>query len=149
MVIGIWGCIPQINDLLSAFINIKKIQSNDTDLTKKIKENELQLKKEELKSQQITNDLLLLDKERKQDEIQTQKLENELLKLEIEKLHKELNSLMDTPEDGKAIGDMLQNNIVVLPTQIQERIVNISYSTHTEQPLPYNLRENSIQNNKV
>ncbi len=149
LVIGIWGCIPQINDLLSAFINIKKIQSNDTDLTKKIKENELQLKKEELKSQQITNDLLLLDKERKQDEIQTQKLENELLKLEIEKLHKELNSLMDTPEDGKAIGDMLQNNIVVLPTQIQERIVNISYSTHTEQPLPYNLRENSIQNNKI
>lgn len=147
LIIGIWGCIPQINALLSAFINIKKLKSDDSELTRKIKESELQLKREELKAQQISTDLLLLEKEKKENEIQTQKLENELLKLEIEKKRKELNELMDTHEDREKIIDLRQDNIILLPTQVQERIVNISYSIYTEKFIPFSLRENSIQNN--
>lgn len=145
LIIGIWGYIPQINALLSTFINIKKIQSGDSKLTKAIKECELQLKREELRCQQITSDLLLLEKEKKENEIQAQKLENELLELEIEKVYKEINDLMFNNENGHTLLDSLQNDIVAIPTQIKERIVNISYSIYTEQALPFNLRENTIQ----
>lgn len=147
LITGIWGYIPQINALLSAFINIKKLQSGDSELSKKIKESELQLKREELKAQQISTDLLLLEKEKKKDEIQTQRLKNELLELEIEKKRKELNELMNTYEDSETLIDLQQNNIKLFSTQVQERITNISYSIYTEKFLPFNLRENSIQNN--
>lgn len=148
LVIGICGYIPQINALLSAYINIKKLQSGDTALIKKIKEAELQLKREQLKTQQMTSDLLLLEKEKKENEIQNQKLENELLKLEIEKKRKELDELMDDNESKESLIDSVQNNMPPLPTRIQERIINISYSIYTENFLPFNLRENSIQINK-
>lgn len=148
LIIGIWGYIPQINTLLSTFINIRKIQSGDTKLTKTIKESELQLKKEELRSQQITSDLLLLEKEKKENEIQAQKLENELLRLQIEKEYKELNDLMYTHENEHTLIDSLPNDIDPLPTHIQEKIVEISYSIYSEQVLPFNLRENSIKGNR-
>lgn len=145
LVLGLWGQIPQINSLLAALVNVKKIQSGEFSITKKIREEEHQLKKEELKAQQITNDLLLLEKEKKEGEIQYQKLKNELLKLELEKKNRELKDVTDTQLDNNALMDSLLCNIVTIPTQVQERIVNISYSIHTEETLPFALRENSIQ----
>lgn len=138
LVTGFWGQIPQISALLTTMSYIKKIQSGNFGTAKKLREQEIQLKKEELKTQQITNDLLLLEKEKQTEELQFQKLNNELLELEIEKAKKDLTQMQQS--DGSFIS-------IPISEDVKLKILNISYSIHSEDIIPSELRENSISNN--
>lgn len=142
LIISFWGLIPQINSLLESFTFIKQLCTKEAELNKKIKEQELEIKKEELKNQKLNNELMLLEKEKKIVELHNQILSNELLeKQKSESKQEEISNQIENTDVCYS-----ENNKVDISPEMSKRILKISLSINTNETIPSELREISIEN---
>ena len=148
LIISFWGLIPQINTLLGSFTLIKQLCTSDSKLKKKIQEEELEIKKEELKNQRLNNELLLLDKQVKEEELKNRVLNNQLLAMEIEKQQRDMNNLREKAINSIAeeqYATLDENARISFSPNLSNRILKVSFSINTSEMIPSTLREFTIQ----
>ena len=150
LIISFWGIIPQINSLLESFTFIKQLITSETNLKKRLQEQELEIKKEELKNQKLNNELLLLDKQVKEEELKNQILHNQLLTIEIEKQRQAMDNLKEKAinsivSDAACHESLDENARISISPMISNRILKISFSINTSEMIPSTLREFTIQ----
>lgn len=148
LIISFWGLIPQISSLLESFTLIKQLCTSNTKLKNKLQEEELRIKKEELKNQKLNNELLLLDKQVKEEELKNQVLHNQLLAMAIEKQQRNMNNpsekaINSITADQYATLD--ENARISISPNLSNRILKVSFSISTSEMIPSTLREFTIQ----